>query len=48
MSNLVKIENGIAAVADNKWTIVQLPAAQVEERKQAGKVVLFKLAPSII
>lgn len=43
MSNLVKIENGIAAVADNKWTIVQLPAAQVEERKQAGKVVLFKL-----
>jgi uncharacterized protein (DUF934 family) len=43
MSNLVKIENGIAAVADNEWTIVQLPAAQVEERKQAGKVVLFKL-----
>lgn len=43
MSNLVKIENGIAAVADNEWTIVQLPVAQVEERKQAGKVVLFKL-----
>jgi uncharacterized protein (DUF934 family) len=43
MSNLVKIENGIAAVANNEWSIVQLPAAQVEERKQAGKVVLFKL-----
>jgi len=43
MSNLVKIDNGIAAVADNEWTIVQLPATQVEERKQAGKVVLFKL-----
>ena len=43
MSNLVKIENGVAAVANNDWTIVQLPAAEVEERKQAGKVVLFKL-----
>jgi uncharacterized protein (DUF934 family) len=43
MSNLVKIENGIAAVANDDWTLVQLPAAQVEERKQAGKVVLFKL-----
>ncbi len=43
MSNLVKIENGVAAVANDDWTIVQLPAAEVEERKQAGKVVLFKL-----
>ena len=43
MSNLVKIENGIAAVAVDDWTLVQLPATQVEERKQAGKVVLFKL-----
>lgn len=43
MSNLVKIENGIAAIANDDWTIVQLPAAEVEERKQAGKVVLFKL-----
>ncbi len=43
MSNLVKIENGIAAVASDDWTLVQLPATQVEERKQAGKVVLFKL-----
>lgn len=43
MSNLVKIEHGVAAVANDDWTIVQLPAAEVEERKQAGKVVLFKL-----
>jgi len=43
MSNLVKIENGVAAVANDDWTLIQLPAAQVEERKQAGKVVLFKL-----
>jgi len=43
MSNLIKIDNGIAAVANDEWTLVQLPAVQVEERKQAGKVVLFKL-----
>jgi len=43
MSNLVKIENGVAAVANDDWTLIQLPVAQVEERKQAGKVVLFKL-----
>jgi uncharacterized protein (DUF934 family) len=43
MSNLVKIENGLATVANDDWTIVQLPATEVEERKQAGKVVLFKL-----
>jgi uncharacterized protein (DUF934 family) len=43
MNNLVKIENGIAAIAKDDWTLVQLPATHVEERKQAGKVVLFKL-----
>jgi len=43
MSNLVKIENGVAAAAADDWTLVQLPATQVEERIQAGKVVLFKL-----
>jgi uncharacterized protein (DUF934 family) len=43
MSNLVKIENGVAAVASDDWTLVQLPATQVAERIQAGKVVLFKL-----
>lgn len=43
MSNLIKLNNGTAAVAENEWSIVKLPASQVEERKQAGKVVLFKL-----
>ncbi len=43
MSNLVKIENGTAAVSHDEWTLVKLPEAQVEERIQAGKVVLFKL-----
>jgi len=43
MSNLVKIENGTAAVVHDEWTLVKLPEAQVEERIQAGKVVLFKL-----
>ncbi|OYY80745.1 MAG: hypothetical protein B7Y34_05420, partial [Methylophilales bacterium 16-45-9] len=43
MSNLVKIENGVAALANDDWTLVKLPEAQTEERIQAGKVVLFKL-----
>jgi uncharacterized protein (DUF934 family) len=43
MSNLIQLKDGIASVVENEWTIVQLPASQAEERKQAGKVVLFKL-----
>lgn len=43
MSNLVKIQNGVAALANDDWTLVKLPEAQTEERIQAGKVVLFKL-----
>jgi uncharacterized protein (DUF934 family) len=43
MSNLITLNNGVAAISENKWTIVRLPASQVETRKQAGKVVLFKL-----
>lgn len=44
MSNLIKLgPNNIATVIENEWTVVKLPASQVEERKQAGKVVLFKL-----
>lgn len=43
MSNLITLNNGKAAIAENEWVIVKLPASQVEERKQAGKVVLFKL-----
>ncbi len=44
MSNLIKIVNGAAAiVADDAWQIVRLPAVAEEVKKQAGKVVLFKL-----
>jgi uncharacterized protein (DUF934 family) len=44
MSNLIKIENGTAAVVnDDVWQIVRLPAVAEEVKKQAGKVVLFKL-----
>jgi len=43
MSNLIQLNQGIANIATDAWTLVQLPASQVEERKQAGKVVLFKL-----
>jgi uncharacterized protein (DUF934 family) len=43
MSNLIKLNNSIASLVEDDWTLVQLPATQVEERKQAGKVVLFKL-----
>jgi len=43
MSNLIKLNNGVASIVADDWTLVQLPATQVEERKQAGKVVLFKL-----
>lgn len=39
MSQLI-INNSIA---QDTWTLVKLPTSQVEERKQAGKVVLFKL-----
>lgn len=43
MSSLIQLKNGVASLANDDWTIVQLPATQVEARKQAGKVVLFKL-----
>ena len=43
MSNLITLTHGIAAISENEWTVVKLPASQAEERKQAGKVVLFKL-----
>jgi uncharacterized protein (DUF934 family) len=43
MSNLITLNNGVAAISENEWALVKLPASQVEERKQAGKVVLFKL-----
>ena len=43
MSNLIKLHNGIATITDNDWVTVALPPSGLEERKQAGKVVLFKL-----
>ena len=43
MNNLIKLRNGIADLAPDDWTLVKLPESHVEERKQAGKVVLFKL-----
>jgi len=43
MSNLIQLNNGGAHIANDEWTLVNLPASQVEARKQAGKVVLFKL-----
>lgn len=43
MSNLIQLKNGAGSIVADEWTLVNLPASQVEERKQAGKVVLFKL-----
>ncbi len=43
MSNLIKLNSDVASIVENEWTLVSLPASEVEERKQAGKVVLFKL-----
>jgi uncharacterized protein (DUF934 family) len=44
MSNLIKLQGADARiVGDDSWQIVRLPAAQEEVKKQAGKVVLFKL-----
>ena len=43
-SNLIR--NG--QIVDNEWTTVQLPALGTETvRKQAGKVVLFKLTGEV-
>ena len=44
MSNLIIND----AIANDEWTLVNLPASQVEERKQAGKVVLFKLTDILL
>ncbi|HSI25652.1 MAG TPA: DUF934 domain-containing protein [Methylotenera sp.] len=43
MSNLIKLENGVASIVENEWQCVELPASDAAERVQAGKVVLFKL-----
>lgn len=43
MSQLIKLNNNVASIINNEWLVVQLPPSLVEARKQAGKVVLFKL-----
>lgn len=43
MSNLIKLNSDAASIVEDEWLLVSLPASEVEERKQAGKVVLFKL-----
>jgi uncharacterized protein (DUF934 family) len=43
MSNLIQLNNSVPCIAEDEWTLVKLPASKVEVRKQAGKVVLFKL-----
>ncbi|MBM3350473.1 MAG: DUF934 domain-containing protein [Betaproteobacteria bacterium] len=43
MSNLISLQNDSPSVVQDEWTWVKLPEVQVEARKQAGKVVLFKL-----
>ena len=43
MSNLIQLVENTAQIVENTWLTVQLPVSNVEARKQAGKVVLFKL-----
>lgn len=43
MSHFIKND----ALAQNEWTLVQLPEGETTVRKQAGKVVLFKLTGEI-
>ena len=43
MSNLIQLNDHSAQIVENAWVTVQMPASNVEARKQAGKVVLFKL-----
>jgi uncharacterized protein (DUF934 family) len=44
MSKLIKQVGGVPQiVSDDAWQIVRLPVVQEEVKKQAGKVVLFKL-----
>ncbi len=43
MSQLIALKNGTANIIEDDWFLVKLPESHVEERKQAGKVVQFKL-----
>ncbi len=43
MSHLISLQADVANITEDAWQFVALPASQQEVRKQAGKVVLFKL-----
>lgn len=43
MSQLIQLTQGVASIAKDEWIFVALPPSNIEARKQAGKVVLFKL-----
>ena len=43
MSNLIQLAGDVGNVVENQWQCVELPASEVAERVQAGKVVLYKL-----
>ena len=43
MSNLIKYAANAARIVQDEWQTVLLPPSGEAERKQAGKVVLFKL-----
>ncbi|MDQ8024268.1 MAG: DUF934 domain-containing protein [Moraxellaceae bacterium] len=42
-SNLIKLKDGVGQIVADDWTWVRIPKATEEVKKQAGKVVLFKL-----
>jgi len=43
MSHLITLQADVANITEDAWQFVALPPSQQEVRKQAGKVVLFKL-----
>ena len=43
MSHLITLQADVANITEDAWQFVALPPSQQEARKQAGKVVLFKL-----
>lgn len=43
MSHLITLHADVAKITEDAWQFVTLPPSQQEVRKQAGKVVLFKL-----
>ncbi len=43
MSQLITLQAHGAQISQDAWQLINLPASQQEARKQAGKIVLFKL-----